>query len=402
MSRIVVLSTIYLNIPSANGICARNLVEALRKRGHEVYVVCYDKPTLKDEEKADKIYVIPEPDLNVKHTLLQKLVRTIAVAIGSTKPIINENLTDYYYKKLRVINQSYSIDAVVAMYFPFESVEAMCRFSMETPNVKTFIYELDSVGDGVSRTQVYEIYNRAYEKWLKGIYSKVDNIFVMKSHFDYWKKHFGTCYLKKMISTDIPVLVEKKYTHSTSEKCVKLIYSGLIEKRYRSPTYLLSVLEKLRENIDFEFSFYSKGDCEDEIAEVGSRCKEIHQYGYVTPDELDQAISESDFLVSIGNSVSRSVPSKLITYIGYGKPIIHFSSQRDDVCADYLSEYPLSLTINTEMELDRASAEMISFIKKNLHSQIDYENISKIYAQNTPEYSCRLMEERLSCLPIEK
>ena len=395
MSRIVVLSTLYLNIPSANGICARNLVDALRKQGHEVYVVCYDKTTLKDEENPDPIYTIPEPDFNVKHTLVQKLIRTATVAIGSTKPILNESLTKDYYKKLCEINHLVTIDAVIAMYFPFESVEAMCRFSKDRPNVKTFIYEVDSVGDGVSKSQVYEIYNRAYESWLNKKYSEVNNIIVMQSHANYWKTHFGTRYAEKMVLTDIPVLIEKNYTPRNPERRVRFIYSGLIEKRYRSPAYLLSVLENISKILDFEFSFYSKGDCEEEISEARSRVHGIRQYGYVTPGELDKAISESDFLVSIGNSVSRSVPSKLITYLGYGKPIIHFSSQREDVCTEYLKKYDFALVIRQYEDIDISSSKLIEFINNNKTTKIDISETIKKYWENTPVFNASLISERL-------
>jgi hypothetical protein len=395
MSRIVVLSTVYLNIPSANGICARNLVEALRKQGHEVLVVCYQKETLKDEENLEQIHTIPEPDLNSRHTLIQKLIRTAAVVIGSTKPIINEYLTTDYYNKLCKINDLRTIDAVIAMYFPFESVEAMCRFSKEKPGVKTFIYELDSVGDGVSKSQVYEIYNRAYGNWLNKVYSAVDYIILMRSHVNYWNEHYGARYSNKMILTDIPVLIEKSHTVKPKGECVKFIYSGLIEKRYRSPLYLLMVFEKMSEELNFEFSFYSKGDCEEDIANVGKRIKGICQYGYVTPGELDKAILASDFLVSIGNSISRSVPSKLITYLGYGKPIIHFSSQHDDVCIEYLKKYDYALVINQDEKVEISTSKIIEFVEKNKDRKIDTSETIGKYMENTPAFNASLIDKRV-------
>jgi hypothetical protein len=395
MSRIVVLSTIYLNIPSANGICARNLVDSLRKQGHDVFVICYEEETLSDEENLDRLYTIPVPDLNVKHTIMQKLIRAAMVVAGSTKPILSEAFTADYYNKLCEIERKSPIDAIIAMYFPFESVEAMFRFSKDRPNIKTFIYEVDSVGDGVSKSQVYEIYNHAYEKWLNKVYSKVDNVFIMRSHEVYWKSHFGKKFSYKMILTDIPVLVEKNVLHEKRNDPIKMIYAGLIEKRYRSPSYLLSVLSIISEKIALDFSFYSKGDCENEIAEAKNRISGIHQYGYIAPDELDKEISDADFLVSIGNTVSRSVPSKLITYLGYGKPIIHFSSQREDVCLEYLEKYPYALIIKQDESIETSASKLIDFIQCNKDVKIDTKETMSIYEENTPAFNASLIAKCL-------
>ena len=397
MSNIVVLSNKYLDIPSANGICAKNLVCALRKRGHNVFVVCYEKETLKDEEYQEYIYTIKEPNEDAHHTILNKAFRTVSVMIGSTKPIINEELTNYYYRCLCDICNQVTIDAIIAMYFPFESVEAMRRFISEHSGIKSFVYELDSVGDGVSKKQfLYNIYNSAYEKWLNKVYSEISYTLVMQSHIDYWRGHYGTDFQNKMVLTDYPVLLNRQHTIRSRNNRIKFIYSGIIDKRYRSPSYLLRVLEQLKEKIDFEFHFYSKGDCEDEIADVANRIRGIHQNGYVAPNELNVALSDSDYLVSIGNSMSRAVPSKLITYLGYGKPIIHFASQEDDICLEYLRKYPLALFINQNDNLSESTSKIMKFINETTGKSVDFKEISRNYENNTPDYSAEIIERLIS------
>lgn len=397
MSNIVVLSNKYLDIPSANGICAKNLVFALRNRGHSVFVVCYEKETLRDEDHQEYIFTIKEPNQDVHHTILNKAFRTFSVMIGSTKPIINEELTNRYYRCLCEIYNQVTIDAIVAMYFPFESVEAMRRFILEHSGIKSFVYELDSVGDGVSKKQfLYNIYNFAYEKWLNKVYSEISYTLVMHSHMDYWKCHYGNQFLSKMILTDYPVLLNKQKKIKSRNNNIKFIYSGIIDKRYRSPSYLLTVLEQLSLIIDFEFDFYSKGDCENEIAEVANKIRCIHQNGYVTPTELDAALCDSNYLVSIGNSMSRAVPSKLITYLGYGKPIIHFASQDDDICLEYLKNYPLALFINQNESLNESAAKIINFVNETNGKSVDFKAISENYKKNTPDYSATIIESLIT------
>lgn len=396
MSNIVVLSTLYLNIPSANGLCARNLVDAFRNKGHEVYVVCYEKETLQDEQRMDQIFTVQQPANDVTHSTFQKIVRTSRVLLGSTKPLINENLVKSYYQRLCEIGQKTRIDAIVAMYFPFESVEAMNRFSKNHKSVKTFIYEVDSQGDGVSKSQIYEIFNRRYESWLKKMYRDATAVIIMKSHEAYWKTTFGTDYSGKLLIADLPILLNKVRSKGQIHGKIGMIYSGLIEKRYRSPSYLLSVLKELHyRGFDFYTSFYSKGDCEEEISAVAREVTEIKQHGFVTPDELDAAISEADVLISIGNSFSRSVPSKIISYLSYGKPIIHFSSQDNDVCNEYLERYPLALSIHEKISAFEAAEKIMLFINNSRSVVISYEQVARAFVENTPDYSTELIERHI-------
>lgn len=395
MSRVVVISTIYLDIPSANGICARNIVSALCQLGHEVKVICYDNDDHNKSLDGNSVYTVTCPQNDNTHGLLQKIIRTSKVILGSTDPIINQKLTQEYYNQLNNIQKRGGIDAIVAMYFPFESVEAMRLFKAQNPEVKTIVYELDSVGDGVAQTQFQNIYNAAYERWLNKIYSDVNCIVVMKSHMDYWQSRFGDMFADKTTIADIPVLQIKEKDRKGPNSPVKMIYSGLIERRYRSPSYLLSVLKSLEKLRAFEFSFYSRGDCEEEIFETAKTVHGIKQYGYVTPDQLELASFDSDYLISLGNSVSRSVPSKLINYLGYGKPIIHFSSQNNDVCNEYLSNYPLSLIIDQTKSVEESTKKIIEFIDETKGESVDPEKVRQLFKMNTPEFSASIIDSQL-------
>lgn len=401
MSKIVVLSTIYLNIPSANGICARNLVSALREQGHEVYVVCYEKDTLKDEEDHRYIHTILEPNIKEQNSFIHKLMRTVSVAMGSIKPLIKESLTNAYYNALCDIDSAHSIDAVVGMYFPLESVEAICRFVKQKPEVKSIIYEVDSVGDGVAKSKLFSIYDRVYTKWLIQAYKEVTGIIVMNSHNDYWIKHFGNKFSKKMRLADIPVLIDSNKSTANDNSCVRMIYSGLIEKRYRSPIYLLSVLKVLSKIRRFEFCFFSKGDCEDQISKASEEIPGIKQFGYVAPLKLEQEMMTADILVNIGNTFSRSVPSKLISYMGYGKPIIHISAQNDDVCSEYLENYPLSLSLKQSDPISISVDKIEQFIIQTRGKQVRYRDLNKSYEANKPEYSARLISDIICSGKIE-
>lgn len=387
----MVLSSIYLNIPSANGICARNLVDALRDLGNEVEVVCYQKGTVSSETQSEHIHTIPQPASKESGSLFEKGMRAAKVLLGSTAPLINLATADAYYQRLLEINQKGKIDAIVAMFFPFEGVEAVYRFEAENSGIKAIVYELDSVGDGVSESKAHSFYNRAYERWLNMIYKAVTGIIVMRSHEDYWRQSFERRFSDKLHIADLPVLVDKTRKDKPGNGKANMLYSGLIEKRYRSPSYLLDVLRALEKKMPFEMSFYSKGDCENEIAEAAKNIEGVRQYGYVTPEELEDATLEADVLISIGNSFSNSVPSKLISYLGYGKPIIHFSAQKDDICNSYLNRYPLALIVDQSLPVDFSAERIRDFIKNSKGKSVSSSDLKAAFPTNFPKYSAEII-----------
>ena len=111
---------------------------------------------------------------------------------------------------------------------------------------------------------------------------------------------------------------------------------------------------------------------------------------------LEEAIAKADVLVSVGNRVSRSVPSKLITYISYGKPVVHFSSQKGDVCVQYLEKYPLGLVLREWDNAETNANKLYEFVEKNRGKMVDFSEISNPFLMNTPSYSADLIEDIIS------
>lgn len=392
MKRIAVLSTIYLNKPSTNGICAINLVNELKGMGHEIEVVCYEDATCSSCDIH--IHTIKKKQEKI-NSFTRKLYILFCILIGTVRFSIDNTLVENYTRELCLMHKKKSFDAVIAMFFSPESLQAVYEFKKLFPKVKVFAYELDSIGDGISDTKHFFLIDRIYKKWLKKIYSAIDNIFIMKSHEMYWRKTFGGQFEKKLKVVDLPVLISKQMPIFASSTQISMLYAGLIEKKYRSPSYLLLVLAELREMVPFRFTFYSKGDCEEEIARAAGHTEGISQKGYVSPEELEQAIFSTDFLVSIGNSVSRSLPSKVITYLSYGKPIIHFSSQKNDVCKEYLEKYPLAYVICDSVPIKEACEKFYDFILESRGKTMASGEIQKLFYHNTPAYSAQVISSLL-------
>ena len=397
MSKIAIMSTYYLGAATANGICAQNIVNELHNMGHSIEVICY-----KDIGSSDVPCNIHTMDTSKSdgesgiYRIARKVRKGTQLVVGNIGAALDKGLVKRYYCQLEKIYSTENIDAVIAMFFPLEAAEALYLFKKAHPDIKAIIYEVDSIGDGIGQRGVKSLYTRMYEKWLNRVYRLIDAVFVMQSHDAYWKATFGQQNRSKLKLVDLPMLQERKCTlekHENTDAETSLIYAGLIEKKYRSPSYLLSVLRELDKKMAFRFAFYSKGDCENEISQIAGEVRGICQKGYVPAEELDKAMDNADFLVSIGNSVSRSVPSKVVNYISYGKPIIHFSSQKEDVCKEYFEKYPLALVVDQSLPIEQSSKLVYEFIQRTKGKTLEFERIEKVFPLNSPRYSAELISK---------
>jgi hypothetical protein len=399
MKNIVVLSSVYLDIPSANGLCARNLVTELKKLGYRVSIVCYESEDINSKHHNDEIHTIKKkikPYSITKCSLVYKIEKAFNLVFKTNSVIMDLEIANNYYRKLVEINSKMKIDSIIAMFFPLEAVQALYRFKEKNNHIDSIIYELDSIGDGVAQSSTNCILTKIYDKWLVSVYTIVDSIIVMKGHANYWNIQFGKRFGNKMHVSDIPVLVENQIAQTTKSESMSMLYSGILDRNYRSPSYLISVLQEMNQKIDFDFYFYSKGNCEEEIARATEKVASIHQMGYVSPEELTNKIECVNILVSIGNTVSNSVPSKLIFYFTRGKPIIHFSFNKNDVCIDYLDRYPYALIIDQLTPISKACDLIMNFIEASKGKPINISDIQKIFVMNTPSYSAKLIDMIIS------
>ncbi len=382
MSKILIITSQYIGVASASGICAGNIYCELKKRGHDVFVLCYENGSIEES-----IYTIPNPQLKIKKDIFSKLYRRIRSVFT---PNLNKRLIESYKQVALNICRKEKFDTVISVSFPLETMPAVRIVKENFPDTKTIIYELDSVGDGICNDSVSQRATiKAHERWQRAYYRYADRIIVMQSHEEYWKKTFGKKFGDKLLLSDIPVLVKKTLPGISKDTMapVSFLYGGLIEQSYRSPDHLLSVYASYLNYAKASLDFYSKGDCERKIAETAKKTEGISQHGYVPQEILDEAIAKADVLVSIGNRVSRSVPSKLITYLSYGKPVVHFSSQANDVCVSYLEKYPLGLVLREWDSAEENAKKLYEFVRQTRGKTVEFSEVEALLQMNTPAYS---------------
>ena len=387
MSNILLLSSKYSGTASANGICARNIVNELQSFGHKVAVLCYENDL--DEEN---VYRILKKKVEKRSSPFSRWINLLNSLF---RPDIDDDAAEKYTEQTIELCRKNEIDIVVCFFFPLETVSVLKEVKKAFPQIKTVIYELDSVGDGIFASLKMRFFAiRAYEKWITSNYYYADRIIVMKGHELYWKKVWGKIFSDKLRIADIPVLTNRfmnNYTNS-NKGTVTFLYGGVLDKKYRSPLYLLKILDALSMDFPLCMKFYSRGNCEELIADYCKKNDIFMQCGYVPQEVIEKEIFDSDVLVSIGNKASNSLPSKVITYLSYGKPILHVSSRRDDICIKYLNKSPISIVIYEDDPIQLSIERLKSFMSLIDKKEVQYSDLSKIFVMNTPLYSAELID----------
>ena len=106
--------------------------------------------------------------------------------------------------------------------------------------------------------------------------------------------------------------------------------------------------------------------------------------------ELKEAVDQYSFLVLVDNDnpYKNYLPSKVISYISTGKPIIVFGEGNTN-CFEYLRNYPASFYCTCEDEFPK----LITFINDFTFKQhLDFNYIKEKYYKNTPEYTMSLLK----------
>jgi hypothetical protein len=86
-------------------------------------------------------------------------------------------------------------------------------------------------------------------------------------------------------------------------------------------------------------------------------------HGVISRREIALALNQADILVNIGNNSALQLPSKIIEYIFYEKPILNFVSIKNDSSLKTMKDYP-ALTIYKKNKI--ISKRLVDKIEKFL------------------------------------
>jgi glycosyltransferase involved in cell wall biosynthesis len=151
---------------------------------------------------------------------------------------------------------------------------------------------------------------------------------------------------------------------------LRLVFVGTLYRAIRNPDFLLALYGKLlatplADRLELHF-FGNINDCSESFAPFAKLLGEkIFLHGVVSRDVVFRAMREGTVLVNIGNNTSYQLPSKVLEYISFGKPIVNLVKIENDSSVEFFSRYPASLSLldTGEAPGEDTSAKLGRFIE---------------------------------------
>lgn len=264
-------------------------------------------------------------------------------------------------------------DAIISFSNPFY-IQQYAEYMYKKLHVKKWIpYILDPHADAYychnkerAIKEEQNVFNNAYKIYL---YDE----FIEKSKFSTIRN-----YLSKVQCVPVHIMIDntnngEDFNNTSNE--VRLCYCGTLMSDIRNPEKLLQAFLMLPEN--YVLSFYSKG-CEDIIERYKMMASDriLNNGRIMDSTQYDEMIHSQDVLISIGNTVSNQIPSKIFDYCSYGKPIIHFINSKDDEIKNILKFYPLIKFIDYN-NISNVAEDVVNFINEVKGKSVSYDLIEK-------------------------
>ena len=282
----------------------------------------------------------------------------------------------HYTKAISRLVHERNIDCLVCFKNPNDTLAGAIDAKTGVPIIA---YELDpwenaegKIDDNV-REQQYSL-----EKHCAAI---ISTMLLYHSYFD------DNCRIptERVHCAEFPNIIEQKPLNKTkfSDGKIHCVFTGQLYEDIRNPKYTIELFSKLAdENIELDI-FGNDNGCLKEYTLPDN----IVYHGEVTSEKAMEYILASDVVVNIGNTLMNQMPSKILTYIATGKPILNIIKDKDCPTMPYMDKYPLSVSI---LETEEPSAETVqkmkAFFLKSHGKQVGFKEIKKLYNTATPEY----------------
>jgi len=297
-----------------------------------------------------------------------------------------------YYWAISKLHVRNNYDMIVATYNPFEGMLASKWFKKRHTNVFLCLYILDTLTDiGKTRFISEKLNDKMGWRWEKKIFPWCDQIINLRCHEEHHAQERYDLFRSKMVYSDIPLLEENNNIggYFDSEH-THFVYTGRLLKT-RSSAYLLSLIEVVSATKPYVLHFFSSGDEEDLIKHYEKKTSyKIIGHGIIPHSQISLILKSADVLVSISNSASEKITSKIFEYISTGNRIVHFQKDDSDPAINYYQKYSNVLVLNENDSQEKSINALVSFLKAP-NMKIEFNVLEKSFVENLPSYTADLI-----------
>lgn len=286
------------------------------------------------------------------------------------------------------------IDALVPTCAPIEAVIAAMEFKRRHDATHLIPYFFDPFSDSptLHRLRISRLWKDKQHYRIERDLGRLSSLVLCMNHLKETRliTSIESKQRHKIAFAEHPLLARSQTLKSPStEGQLRLIYAGSFNRTVRDPTSLLMLLAATLTDLDGVADIYSAGNCSYLVRGYANASSgRIVDHGYIQKAEVDNAIRRSDILLSVGNTASNLVPSKIFEYISLGKPIVHCYTDVGDSVVGTLASYPLSLCLKmTDSLAEDTVNRFISFCAESRHDRLAFEDVALLYGDARPEFT---------------
>ena len=172
--------------------------------------------------------------------------------------------------------------------------------------------------------------------------------------------------------------------HIFGEGGAKIVFAGALIKNYVEPRDTIRLVSNVSttKRIKFIFDFYSSGSACQQIVE--SKVGFVKNHGWISHDELENRFYEADAFISIAEKSGRQISSKIFEYMSYGKPILHYYYNKNDINVKYLKQYPLACCVSDDMPHEEKVEKVFEWLVSTYGMCLGSNYVGTLFPQMAP------------------
>lgn len=330
-------------------------------------------------------YIKNHPITGVLDLLKKVLIHKILKRIKIVK--LNKLLENSFVRGLKMLKAN-NYDIIISVSAQIETSTAVLKYIRKKgKNFKYVLYQVDPLSTASNRSRSCRLLYYKYEVELYKFADKIITTQLIKG-----EKSYPDFDLEKIYGLEFPVMKDIQLSINNhiekivlkSENTINILFLGHLYPIIRNPYYALELFKQLNMT-NIRLYFIGHGS-ENTLLEYKKKGLDIILCGRKSQQVCEEAMIDSDFLLNIGNTTKNNLPSKILSYIGSGKPIINVYKHLDCPTLEYTSKYPLSLNIyenSIDIEINK---HRLKHFLNHKGKRLDYSIICDIYSESTIAY----------------
>lgn len=387
MNYLVMISE-YYPLPSANGICAKNIVECFDKNDNFYIVGTNRHSSIEYETISDncELFRINGKNLYKKKMFFFRFLSFLKLLFSSG---LCNSLVQSYYRKGFDIIKMYNIDCIITFSNPYECIAASIKLKKRKKELKVVNVLLDMP---YSKSYRIGLLKKIVDFRMKQFLTKANYYSSKFILMKYGEKSFlaKSSNIDNRVFLDIPCFMPKGLNAKNDFK-KSISYLGKLDYKYRNPNRIIDLLmETIKNSDDLRVEFYGDGCDALLFKKMEENEGRFYFNGLVSEHESNEIIDNSMFLINIENQGLEQVPSKIFKYFSTGKPIINFCNGESKLLY-YFKQYGNYISINLENDFQENVALLKCFLSD--WEIINFDRLKDLFKDSNPKQYKKTIEE---------